>query len=162
MFKNSQDDTVLNGGTINKYFEKEVIESDKKNNQKVSHHQYKCKEVGCFKKFYSEYNLKIHVRTVHYRMREHICKICERSYLHKKNLVEHIKREHPDYVECPKTKNMIYRFPSSQNLSSQKYRSDSENGESPQSYWQGNESSPLSEPKSLASCSDSAKASCMS
>ncbi|CAI2366980.1 unnamed protein product [Moneuplotes crassus] len=146
--KKSEPETLFNDSSVKDYFEKRVneVKSSPKRIQK-----YLCQEPGCLKAFSSEYNLRVHIKTAHLKIREFKCKLCSNEYLHKKNLVEHIKRDHPGFFPPSDEESAQYRFPL-YGLTSQKGSISSDHGNISPTY---NPSfNALSQPKSVCSGSD--------
>ena len=85
------------------------------------------------------------------KIREFWWKLWNNEYLHKKNLVEHIKRDHPGIVHSSDSEGVHYKFPY-YGLNSQKESNNSEQENLSPIY---NPSfNALSQPKSVGSGSD--------
>jgi len=61
---------------------------------------YKCPVHDCIKTYTSPYNLKVHMKTFHYKIQQFKCKVCEQHFKHKCSLNNHIlKTNHLNSTE---------------------------------------------------------------
>ena len=68
------------------------IDSD--NNSINEKKYFKCPYKECLKVYSSHYNLSVHIKTFHLKIKSFICYICKNSYYHKVSLKNHLIVEH--------------------------------------------------------------------
>mmetsp|Transcript_25165 Transcript_25165/g.24931 ORF Transcript_25165/g.24931 Transcript_25165/m.24931 type:complete len:107 (+) Transcript_25165:619-939(+) len=69
-YKKSDPATIFNDSSVKEYYEQRVNQA--KSGSPARPQQFYCQEPGCFKSFSSEYNLKVHIKTAHLKIREFV------------------------------------------------------------------------------------------
>ncbi len=72
----------------NKEFESENSASNKEKKY------FKCPYNNCLKVYSSQYNLSVHIKTFHLKIKSYLCSICPNKYFHKVSLKKHLMLEH--------------------------------------------------------------------
>jgi hypothetical protein len=83
------------------------LESDNSNNKEKKY--FKCPYNNCLKVYSSQYNLSVHIKTYHLKIKSFLCSLCPNKYFHKVSLKKHYMIEHKckfeqlkQYLEEPK------------------------------------------------------------
>ena len=79
----NKSNNILNNGIKN-------ITSDLFNKKEKSF--YKCPFENCFKTYTSPYNLKVHIKTFHLKIKQFNCAVCNQMFNHKCSLINHINK----------------------------------------------------------------------
>ena len=72
--------------------EEKEIESESTNNKEKKF--YKCPYKNCLKIYSSHYNLSVHIKTFHLKIKSFSCILCSNKYFHKVSLKKHLMIEH--------------------------------------------------------------------
>ena len=72
--------------------EEKEIESESTNNKEKKF--YKCPYKNCMKVYSSHYNLSVHIKTFHLKIKSYTCTLCSNKYFHKVSLKKHLMLEH--------------------------------------------------------------------
>ena len=68
------------------------IESDNSSNKEKKF--CKCPYKNCLKVYSSHYNLSVHIKTFHLKIKSFVCALCSNKYFHKVSLKKHLMIEH--------------------------------------------------------------------
>ena len=68
------------------------IESDNSSNKENKF--FKCPYKNCLKIYSSYYNLSVHIKTFHLKIKSFVCMLCSNKYFHKVSLKKHLMIEH--------------------------------------------------------------------
>ena len=68
------------------------IESDNSSNKEKKF--FKCPYKNCLKVYSSHYNLSVHIKTFHLKIKSFVCALCSNKYFHKVSLKKHLMIEH--------------------------------------------------------------------
>jgi hypothetical protein len=60
---------------------------------------FKCPYNNCLKVYSSQYNLSVHIKTFHLKIKSYLCPICPNKYFHKVSLKKHLMIEHKCNIE---------------------------------------------------------------
>ena len=103
----NQDNIFNECDSDNKEFESENSSTFNKEKK-----YFKCPYSNCLKVYSSQYNLSVHIKTFHLKIKSYICTLCQNKYFHKVSLKKHLKNEHncnieqlKEYLDGPNQKN---------------------------------------------------------
>ena len=86
--KNNDNDNIFND------FNSENKESELENSSNNEKKYFKCPYKNCVKVYSSNYNLSVHIKTFHLKIKSFECKLCSNKYFHKVSLKKHLMLEH--------------------------------------------------------------------
>ena len=88
-------------------------EIESENSSQKEKKYFKCPYRKCVKVYSSQYNLSVHIKTFHLKIKSYICSLCPNKYFHKVSLKKHLKIEHncsieqlKKYLDEPSQKNI--------------------------------------------------------
>ena len=87
--KNNDNDNIFNFNNINDI--NEDMDSENSNKEKK---YFKCPYKECLKVYSSHYNLSVHIKTFHLKIKSFHCSLCGNNYYHKVSLKNHLIIEH--------------------------------------------------------------------
>lgn len=76
--------------------------------QEMREKNFICKFNNCGRKFYNRSQLKIHAKSVHEKIRNHLCMICGKAFFNSKDLEMHVKRHGEKNCACEICGNRFY------------------------------------------------------
>ena len=107
IFSNNNNDNIFND-FINENKEIESLENSNNKEKKF----FKCPYKNCLKVYSSHYNLSVHIKTFHLKIKSFSCNLCSNKYFHKVSLKKHLmiepkfnKEQLKKYLEDPINKN---------------------------------------------------------
>ena len=89
IFSNNNNDNIFND-FINENKEIESLENSNNKEKKF----FKCPYKNCLKVYSSHYNLSVHIKTFHLKIKSFSCNLCSNKYFHKVSLKKHLMIEH--------------------------------------------------------------------
>ena len=109
IFSNNNNDNIFSDFDTDKN-NKEIDSSENSNNKEKKY--FKCPYKKCLKVYSSHYNLSVHIKTFHLKIKSFSCNLCSNKYFHKVSLKKHLMLEHKlnkeqlkKYLEDPINKN---------------------------------------------------------
>ena len=94
---NNNSDNIFSDNTnsmFNDTNEENNIEIKSENSSTKEKKYYKCPYKECLKVYSSYYNLSVHIKTFHLKIKSFCCSICLNKYYHKVSLKKHLMMEH--------------------------------------------------------------------
>jgi hypothetical protein len=94
---NNNSDNIFSDNTNNIFNdtnEENNIEIKSENSSNKEKKYYKCPYKECLKVYSSYYNLSVHIKTFHLKIKSFCCTICPNKYYHKVSLKKHLMIEH--------------------------------------------------------------------
>ena len=94
---NNNSDNIFSDNTNNMFNdtnEENNIEIKSENSSTKEKKYYKCPYKECLKVYSSYYNLSVHIKTFHLKIKSFCCSICLNKYYHKVSLKKHLMMEH--------------------------------------------------------------------
>ena len=94
---NNNSDNIFSDNTNNMFNdtnEENNIEIKSENSSTKEKKYYKCPYKECLKVYSSYYNLSVHIKTFHLKIKSFCCSICLNKYYHKVSLKKHLMIEH--------------------------------------------------------------------
>ena len=88
IFSNNKNDNIFNE------FIKDNKELESENTSIKEKKFFKCPYKTCLKVYSSHYNLSVHIKTFHLKIKSFICSLCHNKYFHKVSLKNHLMIEH--------------------------------------------------------------------
>jgi uncharacterized Zn-finger protein len=87
--RNDNNDNIFSFNNINE--SNKDLDSENSNNEKK---YFKCPYKECLKVYSSHYNLSVHIKTFHLKIKSFVCYLCGNKYYHKVSLKNHLMIEH--------------------------------------------------------------------
>ena len=92
IFNNNNNNGIFDDCNNNDNNDNNELESENSSNKEKKY--FKCPYKECLKVYSSHYNLSVHIKTFHLRIKSFCCSLCPNKYYHKVSLKKHLMIEH--------------------------------------------------------------------
>ena len=95
IFTNNNDNIFNDFNNDNDYNnDNDIKEMESENSSNKEKIYFKCPYKNCLKVYSSHYNLSVHIKTFHLKIKSFVCSLCSNKYFHKVSLKKHLMIEH--------------------------------------------------------------------